>query len=430
MKRTILSLAIALATTTIMAQTPDVIYIGTWDGVDSTHGNHGVGTPVTPDSNDPRLIFNAETGCYEGDIYDWAISAGTSAWNAKIPYSFNNDVVTYYSGTSNTNILFNNNKTVSFNFIESEDPTNLKGYNLSAMNKQNINAAHVAINLQNKEITFTQIENVSTAPKLINVEPENGVMLIPDENGDVTLTLTFSSKITNMRVLVEGASPKIYHSDDGTVWTITVPASQISESVNENSGLLFFKIDQVFAGNVSVTFNGELSLNLSYPVKGVTHEAILNFQGVNANSDLSVFRSPFYTLGKELTVEDNTLVAYYANSVTYLITVTEGFEVSVKSNANQDSWSLGQAWSIKESIDSDNEKVTEENYCLGTTLSILAGANQGIFQISIFEKEAGVSSFPIEERDVKAYNLNGVKVNPEKLYHGIYIINDKKVIIR
>lgn len=426
-------MVMAFAIPSLKAQNPAAIYIGSWDGMTSSFGSHGVGTPITPNTNDPKLTYNPSTGCYEGTIYDWAKSMGTAAWNAKIPYSFEGDEVTYYSGTAYTNIVFSSSSTATFSFIASEDPAELKGYNLSGMNKEDVYAANVSLNLETSKITFTQIENVSQAPTLLSINPANGSTITPDKDGTLTITLTFSGAVSSMRVLVEGGNPKVQSTNNGSVWAITINAEEAQESVNENSGLLMVKIDQVYAGNTPVPFeDGNLMLWLSYSVVGVSNSAKLEFTGNSEETQLAVYKSPFYTVGTELAITDNSLEDYFASSVTYLFTVAPGYEISISSSANPEDWSIGTAWSIKSTIDPDSETYTEENYREGTTLTILSGAKNETFTITISSENtddpnAGVNSIPTEDGDVKVYNLNGVRVNPSNITPGIYIINGKKV---
>lgn len=434
MKRYLLSIlmALTLGGSAIIAQNPDAIYIGSWDGMSANYGTHGVGTPITPDTNDPKLTYNEATKCYEGVIYDWSISSGTATWNAKIPYSFEGDVVTYYSGTTNTNINFGTNNSASFKFQVSEDPTDLKGYNLSSMNKESVMAAAVSLNLDTQTITFTKIANESQAPTLLSIFPENGSMITPSEDGSVTVTLTFSGPVTSMRILVEGGSPKISKNDDQTVWNITISENQITESVSENTGTLLIKVDQVFSGNVPVTFDGgSLQFYLSYPVNGVTKSAYLQFTGDTSNSELALYKSPFYTVGDELEIKNNAYDALYFNSATYLVTVAEGYSISISSQADENSWNLGSAWTIKTTIDPDNETTTEENYREGTTLTLTNEASGYTFTINITKDDAGVDSVGTEiNGEERIFNLQGVKINRENASPGIYIVNGKKVILK
>lgn len=437
MKKFLLTIcsSLLLGTSALMAQNPDVIYIGSWDGMTSAFGSHGVGTPVTPDTSDPKLSYNADTNCYEGVIYDWSVSSGTATWNAKIPYSFEGDVVTYYSGTTYSNIDFRNNgETQSFKFIVSEDPATLKGYNLNAINEKfygSVLAAKVSLNLETNTITFTLTENDSQAPTLVSINPESGTMVTPAADGSVTISLTFSGEVTSMRVLVEGGSPKTTKNDDGTVWTIQISENQVTESVNENTGTLLIKIDQVFAGNLPVTFDGgSLQTYISYPVNGVTKSASLQFAGASADAQVALYKSPFYTVGDELEIKNNAYDALYFNSATYLITAAEGYRVSISSSAPEDSWSIGSAWSIKSTIDPDTETATEENYRQGTTLTLTNGADGAVFTVNVAKEDAGVDSIGSDlDASPVIYNLQGVRVNnPQK--GAIYIINGKKTILR
>ena len=429
MKKHLLIISLALAAMGAKAQNPEAIYIGSWDGMGPSYGQHGVGTPVTPDTSDPKLSYNPESGCYEGTIYDWSVSSGTATWNSKIPYSFEGDVVTYYSGETFTNINFNSSDTATFTFIESQDPAKLKGYNLTAMNREPVMAAAVSMNLDKKTITFTKVENVSEAPTLVSIDPENGSMVTPADDGSVTVSLTFSGPITSMRVLVEGGSPRITPNADNTVWQIQMSENQVTESVSENTGTLLIRIDQVFAGNVPVTFDGgSLQFYLSYPVNGVTQEATIQFEGVSKEADVALYKSPFYTLGDELEIKNNSYDALYFNSATYLVTVAEGYKVSVSSEAPIDTWYLGTAWSIKSTIDPDTETATEENYRQGTTITLSNEASGNTFTVNIVKEDSGIEEIGAEINSKEViYNLQGVRVsNPVK--GGIYIINGKKVV--
>lgn len=435
MKKVLLSLAGLVALTSpVPAQNPDAIYIGTWDGMTANYGSHGVGTPITPDPSDPKLTYNADTQCYEGVIYDWAKSNGTAAWNAKIPYSFEGETVTYYSGTSYTNMNFGNNPIQSFQFIVTEDPSDLKGYNIATAGSENVYAAAVSLNLETKTITFIQTENISEAPVLVSISPENGSTLIPEADGTAVITLTFSGAVSSMRVLLEGSELHPVASDNGTVWTITLSASQLENGVSEGTGTLNIFIDQVYTGNTAITFDGgSLRLILSYPVEGYSNTVTFNFEG---KTDLiQVYKSPFYTVGDEISIEDNSLELTYASSVTYLFTVPVGYDLAITSTVDSDdeeNWSLGTDWSVKEEINPDTEQVTEENYLEGTTLTLQEGSNGAVFTITASESSdnGAVHSIKVENGKEVIYNLQGLPVSPSRLTPGIYIINGKKVNIK
>lgn len=429
MKRYLLTALTAILgfTLNIKAQNPDVIYIASWDGMTANYGSHGVGTPVTPDTNDPKLSFNSESNCYEGEIYDWAKSSGTTAWNAKIPYSFDGDVVTYYSGTTYPNINFSTNPSQTFTFEISEDPSSLKGYNLAAMNKLDVCAAKVSLDLVNKTITFTEIDNVSEAPQLLAVDPENGSVISPQADGSVDITLTFSAQVSSMRVLVEGSELTPVANEDGTVWTISIPASLVESSVSESNGLFKVLIDQVFAKNTPVTFDGDTALVLSYPVEGVTLFATINLAG--DTEYLDVFKSPNYTLGDELKIEGNTFSVSFTSSVTYFFTAPVGYTITVDSNADIADWSIGTAWSKKVTVNPDTEQVIEENYLEGTTLTIRSGAAGYAFNVVVSDSTA-IDTISREAGSDEIFNLNGVRVDLNHLTPGIYVVNGKKVLIK
>ena len=431
MKKSLLSFSIALliGASAVQAQTPDAIYIGTWDGMMANYGNNGVGTPVTPNTADPKLSYNADTQCYEGVIYDWAISAGTTAWNAKIPYSFEGDVVTYYSGTSYPNINFNESDTYSAPFIVSEDPANLKGYNLSTSNSKHVYAAKVSINLSNNTITFTEVENESEAPVFVGVNPENGSIVVPDADGNVEIALTFSGAVSSIRFVVEGSTMRAVQSADGAVWTFAIPADDVQESVNENSGLLVVKIDQVYAGNIPVALaNDKLMMELAYPVEGVSDEVTFQFEGLVDAAELMVYKTPFFTLGHELSFSGDALNAFYALGDTYLFTVAPAYSITITSTAPADSYTLGTAWSIENYIDADKEIFEERNYREGPTVSLQSAANGSTFTVEIKAVDAAVDSIGADLDSPKVYyNLQGLKVeNPLK--GGIYILNGKKIV--
>ena len=447
MRKFLLSLTLTFSAIVISyAQTPDAIYIGTWDGMNSNYGTHGVGTPITPNTDDPILTYNSATQCYEGYIYDWAIPNGTAAWNAKIPYSFDGSVVTYYSGTTYSNIDFNNNSTATFNFTPTTVPTDLKGYNLATSNKEAVLGAKVSLSLVENTITFTLVENVTAAPELISISPANGEMIIPNEDGDATVTFTFSGPLTAMRILVEGTrNSQIETNTDNSVWTVTVPQEAIEESINENGGYLVVYVDQAYAGDIPIAFNGNLMLRLSYTVKGYTKEAYLQFENVTEDSELAVYKSPNYTVGKELMIIDNELEMDYYGSTTYLFTVAEGYKVEVSSEAPEESWSLGTANSIKIIIDADNEIFEEQPYREGVTLTVNNDANGATFIIKVSEENNdngegdgdGIESIIANGGVVKVYSIDGKVVLSkadasvlETLRPGIYVISGKKVMVK
>ena len=425
-----------MAAMPMLSQNPDAIYIGTWDGMTAAYGQNGVGTPVTPNTNDPKLTYNETTQCYEGEIFDWAKSGGTTSWNAKIPYSFDGETVTYYSGTSYSNLNFSSDPSsaspISLKFEISQDPSNLKGYNIASFSQGSVFAAKVSLDIETFTITFTQIANESQAPQLLSTVPENGQMLFPDADGNAEIILNFSGEVTSMRVLIEGSEITAKPDADGTSWTIPLTSRQVENALNESAGTLNLVIDQVMAGNLPVDFEGNsLMLFLSFPVDGLTHFVYFEFEG--KTDVLSVYRSPFYTLGQEIDIEDDELTSMYLDRATYLFTAPEGYEISISSSLESEdgeNYTSGKAWSVKEIIDPVTETSSEENYLEGPTLTVFSGADNALFTISVSEVGAGVSSLISDSKNEAVYNLQGVKVNPENLTPGIYILNGKKTLIK
>lgn len=423
------------------ADAPEVIYIGTWDGMTSSHGSHGVGTPVTPNADDPQLIYNSETQCYEGKLYDWAKSNGTDAWNAKIPYSVEGDVVTYYSGTTYPNINFGTTPTTTLAFTVTTDPSSLKGYNLAAGNMQSVYGASISLDLETKEITFTEIPNVSAAPALVNVSPVNNTTLVPNEDGSGTVILTFSGEVTTMRVIVEGENIEPESSENGKVWTITVPANLISESANSGSGALNVKIDQVYCYNLPVTFeDASLALNLSYIVKGVSKSATFEFVGdmsvltVLENNATDSDSVQFLIDGDQVEISGSSYEFPFSKFARFLFTVPEGYNLSVASSVDSNdgaNWVLGTAWSERKVVDEEEETINYEKVLEGTMLTIYDGADGATFTITIGKNgSVGVDSLVKDNDNKEVYTLQGLRVNNANLSKGIYIINGKKVIVK
>lgn len=424
--------ALLLSSSVSFASNPEVIYIGTWQTM------YDLGTPVTPDANDPQLLFNSESGCFEGDIFDWAKTDGISSWNAKIPYSVGEEgEVTYYSGTSAPNIVFNTVSTASYTFGVYTDPADPKlyGYNIGTANTEGVVAAHVVMNLEDNLITFTQIENETQAPELVSIDPANGSWVTPDAEGAVAFSLTFSGEITSMRVMVEGSTLTPQVSEDGMVWSYNVPANRVAESVREADGFLLIRIDQVFAGSIPVALEGnETTMFVSYAVEGYTNSVTINFIGEeDALATLDVYQSPFYTVGNEIGFSDDVLHVTYSSSITYLFTVAEEYTLNVTSEVDPEFWSLGTATSQKVTFDTDNGTSEEEPYRTGTTLTILGGAAGGEFSVNIVDKMPdadSVSQLLKDNEEAVIYNLNGVRVDGRNLTPGIYIVKGKKMVVK
>lgn len=266
MKKTLLTACVAflLGMPVIKAQQPSEIYMATWVTMQD------LGKPINPDSNDPKLIFNSETECYEGEVIDWP-RLGVNPYNAKIPYSVTDGVVTYYGVVGPTQqFIFNTTPSSSFQFTVSTDPSGFKGFGLSTANNNSIEDVKVSINLSTSTITFTQFESGSGSvlPELVSVDPESGTKITPDEDGGTEIIITFSGKVTSMDVISEDSTLYPTSNEDGTVWTIPVTARVIENSMAENHGLLLIKIQKVYADNLPVGFPGGNSvLTLEYPIE-------------------------------------------------------------------------------------------------------------------------------------------------------------------
>ena len=216
--------AMLLGLSQASAQNPEAIYIGTWVTMDQ------LGTPITPDSNDPMLTYNSTTGCYEGEVIDWPRMV-VNPYNAKIPYSVEGNVITYYGEEGTTQQFnFNNSESATFHFTASTDPSGFKGYGLSPQNAEGVADVKISMNLTTNEITFTKFESGEgeEIPVLLAVDPENGSEVTPDEDG-LTITLTFSGKVTSLEALCNGNALSAEPESEGSVWSIFVSADRISD---------------------------------------------------------------------------------------------------------------------------------------------------------------------------------------------------------
>lgn len=414
----ILSIALLMATGMANAQTPDAIYIGTWMAMSE------LGSEITPNENDPKLVYNSSTGCYEGEYLNWARTNGTAAWNAKIPYSVENDIVTYYSSSASTNINFSSNDVQNFEFTSGTDSKNFKGYVISSLYTESLVDVKISMNLSTKEITFTKFESGQKVevPTLVSVNPENGGMIKPAADGSATITFTFSGAVTSMEVLSNGSEIEATPSNDNTVWSVYLSAERISGSTSDSQGLFNMKLQNVYADGQLVTFEGGSSvLNLSYSVEGITKTAVINITGTeDALDSLNVYKLPYTEEGDELDLESYSISLTYTNSVAYLFSAGEGYQVSVASTVDSNQ---GANWSV----------TTDE---MGTTLTIKKDASGATFTVTV-SKASGISQSFMEESGVSVYSINGQKVlnsdNKESLKTlspGIYIINGKKVLVK
>ena len=433
MKKLFLLSVILIGCISLNAQTPEAIYIATW----STMGE--LGTPITPNEQDPQLTYNPATECYEGTVTDWPRLA-VNPYIAKIPYSMENDVITYYGVEGPTQqFIFNTDTSKSFEFTESTDPYIFKGFGLSLQNSEGVVDVEVSMNLTTKVITFSKIDSQKEIPELLNVTPENGSEIQPEEDGSVVVTLTFNGEITSLEAISDGAVLPAESSNEGTVWTVTIPAERVEAVAQSSEGRLVMTIQKVYSGIIPVSFeNGNPVLHLNYAIAGITHEATFVFEGDEAGIEtLNVYKSPEYSVGDEVEFEGTELSFTYTNSVTYLFTVGIEYDITITSTVEREddeNWKLGEGYSTKKGAngESTNQKVAD-----GVTLTIYGGATGAQFSIIIEPKEAGVNSIIDSDNAMKVYSIDGGVVTEsgnsealKSLKKGIYIINGKKVLVK
>lgn len=428
-------LSLFLSAPLLRAQNPEAIYIATWKTMSE------LGTPVTPDPDDPKLSFNAETGCYEGEIIDWP-RLQVNPYNAKIPYSISDDVITYYGVAGTTQqIIFNTSDSSSFTFEASDSPANFKGFGISSANTNALEDVKVSMDLSTNRITFTQFESGMGAvvPQLVSIDPENGSTIFLNEEGGATITLTFDGCVTSMVVNSDDSSITPVSNEEGTVWTIPIPARVVNSSANSFDGKLAIKIQKVYANEYPVSFyGGNPTLNLLYTIDGLTHNASFVLKG---NEDglktLNIYKYPEYSVGDEVDLEPENYQITYSNSVTYLFTVANGYEVTITSDIDPndgENWKTAEGHSTKKG---PNGETTNTPAAYGVALTLYEGASDGVFTINVSTPEAGISSLTDSSSSYKVYRLDGTKVietenqgTLNSLEPGIYIINGKKTIIK
>ena len=199
-----------------------------------------LGKPITPDDNDPKLTYNPETQCYEGEVIDWPRMT-VNPYNAKIPYSVEGDVITYYGVAGPTqSFIFNQEDSQSFEFTANTNPSSFKGFGLSMQNTESLVDVKVSLSLETNTITFTKFESGQgkEIPVLVSVNPENGSEIMPDENGGAEIILTFSGEVTGMEAICDGITLNVESNSNGTMWTVTVPAGRLQDSSGESQGYL------------------------------------------------------------------------------------------------------------------------------------------------------------------------------------------------
>lgn len=426
--------AILYCTPVIKAQQPDVIYMATWSTMSE------LGSPVTPNDEDPELRYNPETQCYEGEIIDWPRLA-VNPYIAKIPYSLENDVITYYGVVGPTqSFIFNTVDSQSFEFTSSKDSSLFKGFGLSLQNAESVVDVKVSMNLNTNLITFTKFESGEgqEIPAFISVDPENGGEINLEGKEEVIITLTFSGEVTTLEAVNNGSLMETASREDGTVWEVIIPSERLQESAVDSQGIFSLRIQKAYAGNMPVSFeNGSPVLNLSYTISGLTKDASFKFTGTDeALKTLNVYKSPEYSVGDEVEIIDNELLFTYTNMVTYLFTVGNTYDIIVSSTVESndgENWKLGKGYSTKKG---PNGETTNEKVLEGVTLTLYEGSTGAEFTVAINPKEAGVESLNAE-KEYKVYNSDGVHILTTKnlkdlreLSKGLYIVNDKKIMIK
>lgn len=365
----------------VKAQNPDAIYIATWSTMSD------LGKAITPNDQDPKLTYNSQSGCYEGEVIDWPRLA-PNPYNAKIPYSVSGNVITYYGVEGPTEqFIFNNKSSESFQFTSSTDPAGFKGFGLSMSNEKSVVDVKVSMNLSTNVITFTEFESGqgTVLPTLVSVNPENGTEITPDADGGTKIILSFSGEVTSLEAICDGNLLPSEKSSDGKTWTILVSAEIMKASTSESQGKLGINIQKVYANSLPVSFeNGSPVLNLVYTVAGITNSANLKFTGSEAAlSTLCVYKSPEYSVGDEVEYENNQLAISYSNSVTYLFTAGSGYEINITSTVDSKdgaNWKLGKGNSTKKG---PNGETTNQIAAEGVTLTIYPGAKGADFTINV-----------------------------------------------
>lgn len=420
-----LLMVLAIAVPLLRAQNPDAIYIGTWDAMMASKGDNYVGSPITPNPSDPKLTYDESTGCYEGNIYNWPRMAGMDLMYDKIPYSYDGNEVTYYSGASYGVFYFSKTPSYTSSITITTNPASVKGYYINTQNGEAVEAAHVSLNISTKQITFTRIENVAVeAPKLENINPANHSTVTPESDGSVKIVLTFSSEVSTLSALVDGTDinakertvnkdgeevkeptgwdNNISSSEGGTVWTLIVPAELISAGTSEDGGSLNLKIEKVTGNGVPVTFDdGNNILLLSYNVKGISKTATLNITG-NDDNVLTVYSSiaieeedvQYIEGAGTLKIDGNSYEFPISTVQRFLFTVPEGYDVAVTSSLAQSAsnWQSGNAWTETKVVDpdddSDNPALIFNKVMEGTYINVYPGAIGSGFNVAVTKSDA------------------------------------------
>lgn len=430
MKKLLLLLFTAVLSLPVLrAQNPDAIYIATWVTMAD------LGQPVTPSDSDPKLSYNAESGCYEGEVIDWP-RLEVNPYNAKIPYSVTDGVITYYGVAGSTQFFtFNSSPSQSFKFQASQDPKGFKGFGLSQASEKSIVDVKVSMNLTTNEITFSEFESGqgTVLPQLVSVEPENGSEITLNDDGGVVITVTFDGSVTGMDAVSEEGRISVESSDDGKVWTIAMSAEAVQSSLIENDGKLILKIQKVYANGLPVNFPGNKSvLDLVYTVAGMSTSTVLEFTGDAAGLEtLNVYKSPYYSVGDQIDFEGDSFDVVFNGDITYLFTVADGYSIEVTSSVDSgdgENWKLGEGYSTEKGPNGETTSTPAQE---GVTLTIYSGSNGATFLITVTD-DAGVESLVSDKKATKVYDLNGVRVNSglDSLKPGLYIINGKKVLVK
>ena len=435
MKQIYLSLALLISFIAAKAQDPEAIYIATWTTMSE------LGTAIMPNTEDPKLTYNSETGCYEGEIIDWP-RLSVNPYIAKIPYSVDNDEITYYGVAGPTqSFIFNTKDSQSFEFTSSSSPASYKGFGLAMQNAESVVDVKISMDLSTNTITFTKFESGKgmEIPELISVYPENGSNIPLNEEGGVTIVLTFTGEVNSLEAISDGSTLPVESGNEGTTWSILVPKEKINEVASSSLGILSLNVQKAYSNNLPVSFeNGSSTLNLSYTIEGITHFATLDFEGSEeALNTLKVYKSPEYSVGDEMVFENNILEFSYTKSVTYLFTAGAEYEVAVTSSIESDNgenWKLGEGYSTEKG---PNGETTNKVAAEGITLTILSNADGATFNINLAPKEAGVNSIMQDKETLNVYDINGVRVLTSKtpvsinnLPSGLYIVNGKKIRVK
>lgn len=417
-----LLMAAALAIPSLRAQDPEIYYsLGSMTGAS------------IPTDGSTALTSTAE-GVYTCVISGWQ-KGNWAAQYVKF-YSISNDVMTVYGQKDKTNAVGLNlsSTPISYELGTVEVPaadgvyknSGSSGFYVSASTENQTNV-QVTINLLESTITFDIASDAPAVeiPTLENVSPEIGSTLTPNaSDGSVTITVTFSGEVKSLEALVDGTlintpSREVWNgsaydeeptgwdnnvtsSNNGTVWTLVVPAELVAQGATEDGGSLILTLSKVFdANNLQVTFgdNGSKELKLNYLVSGVSKTSTLNITG-NENDVLTVYESiaiededvQYLNGVGTVSISGNESYEFPISTVhRFLFTVPAGYTVTVTPSETLESgtstYTTGtmfvQRKYVDEEADDDNAEVIYYNVMEGVSLNAYDGAIGKTFNVTV-----------------------------------------------